>query len=301
MKFVFIVNPTSGKGKALTFVDMIHTVCKDQGILYDVIMTEYKGHATEIAKKYTLSDDVVLVSVGGDGTIHEVLNGLADKVKMAILPAGTGNDTFRMLATHLSDPKEILIETLKGKFVSIDVGLANQRRFINCATMGMDADVNELAETIGKKLPIPRTLVYIVSALIVVMKPRYIDLTLDINGQTIKQKSILVAVMNGKWYGGGFTPAPAAQLQDGLFDVYLVDKAPFFRILKLLPMYMKGTHINEKEVLFIRSDACDLSTDKMTRVGTDGEVSLQTKVRFRMMKGSLSLLVPKSSELLEEI
>ncbi len=301
MKHIFIINPTSGRGLATQLIPTIesHFAHKDEP--FEIIITEYKGHATAIAKRYFVSDHVILYSIGGDGTAYEILNGLNDHVSMAIVPAGTGNDYYRMLGIEPDKIEKILIDTIEGKMVKVDYGVANQVRFMNCTTMGLDADVNEKSERIGKKLPIPRSLVYIVSALITVIKPKTIDLEIDINGQKIIQRSLLVAVMNGRWYGGGFQPAPMASIQDGKLDVCLVSNASLFRILFLLPRYFKGTHVNVKEVTFIQSEQFTLTTRQMTRIGSDGEVSMQNKIVFRLMKKALNLKVPKNSTLQEEL
>ena len=297
MKHVFIINPTSGKGKAYQQIEAVKELFNEKNEPFEILLTEYQGHATELAKRYKMSDDVTLYSVGGDGTAYEVLNGLQDQVPMAIIPAGTGNDYYRMLGYTKKDIKSIIKETVEGKVVKTDYGLANDRRFLNMMALGLDAEANQVAQDLGKKLPIPRSLVYAISALFVIVRPRKINLELEINGETIIQKSLLIAVMNGRWYGGGFQPTPMASIQDGLLDVCLVADVPFIRMLQLLPKYFKGTHVNEPEVKFYRSNQFELKTEKLCSVSCDGETNKQDKIVFKLVKDGLCLRVPQLSSL----
>ena len=109
MKYVFIVNPTSGKGKSLRFVPLIENYFKNSEEEYEIIYTEYPKHATEIAARYTEKDDVILYSVGGDGTATEILDGLDLSVRFGVVPGGTGNDFLKSIDVE----KELMKKYLK--------------------------------------------------------------------------------------------------------------------------------------------------------------------------------------------
>lgn len=297
MKHVFIINPTSGKGKAYKQVDCIKNIFANRSDEFEILLTEYQGHATELARRFKMSDEAIIYSVGGDGTAYEVLNGLQDQVSMAIIPAGTGNDYYRMLGFTKKNLEDIIKETIDGKFVNVDYGISNDRRFLNTMALGLDADVNQVAQDIGKKLPIPRSLVYVISALAIIAKPNRINIELEINGETIQRKTILTAIMNGRWYGGGFQPAPDASIQDGQFDICVVSDMPLRRILKLLPKYYKGTHGGNPEVEFFKATSLSLKADKMCSVSCDGETSKQDNLKFRLVPKGLRLRVPLASSL----
>lgn len=297
MKHVFIINPTSGKGKAYQQVDVIKEIFSERNDSYEILFTEYQGHATELVRRFKVSDDVTIYSVGGDGTAYEVLNGLNDQVAMAIIPAGTGNDYYRMLGYTKEQLKDILLETIDGKVVKVDYGLANDRRFLNMIALGLDADANQVAQDIGKKLPIPRTLVYAISAIFVILKPKKLDLHIKIEDKIIDRKAILIAIMNGRWYGGGFQPTPDASIQDGMLDICVVSDMSFVRMLQLLPKYFKGKHKGNPEVEFFKAEQLELKTDSLSSVSCDGETSKQNKMSFKLVKNGLALRVPKSSSL----
>ncbi len=297
MKHIFVINPTSGRGKAYKQIAIIEEVFKDNPQDFEIIITEHQGHATEIARRFKRSDEVTLYSVGGDGTAYELLNGLQEKVAMAIIPAGTGNDYYRMVGYKNQNLKELIRDTVHGREVIVDYGLANDRRFLNMMALGLDAETNQVAQDIGKKLPIPRSLVYAISALAVIVRPKKLEIELTINDQVINRKVLLVAIMNGRWYGGGFQPTPKASIQDGLFDVLLIDSIPIHRILKLLPRYFKGTHVNEDVVEFFKADALKIKTPGLSPVSCDGETSKQEEINFKLIKNGMVLRVPQASTL----
>lgn len=297
MKHVFIVNPTSGKGNAFSQIEVIQSIFKDKDEPFEIIKTQYKGHAIEIAKRYTISDDVILYAVGGDGTAYEVLNGINEHVPMGIIPAGTGNDFHRMVAVKEKDLKKLIEDTVNGKTVYVDYGLADSRRFLNCFAVGLDGDVNQLAEDLGKKLPIPRKMVYIISALIRVLRPKRVDLDITFDGQQIKQKSLLITIMNGKWYGGGFYASPDASIVDGKLDFCLVKDTTFLRMLQLLPKYYVGKHLNEKEVTIGQAEMITIKANRLTAISCDGETNKQDQVSIRIMKKALAFRVPTYSPL----
>lgn len=295
MNHVFIINPTSGNKKSALLVDDIHRHLKKLNEPYEIIFTEYTGHATEIAANYH-DVDTCVYAVGGDGTAYEVLNGLQDNVCMAIVPAGTGNDFYRMLDLG-KDLNNSLRDTIFGREVYVDYAVSNGRKFINMMALGLDAYASHVAQNIAKKLPLPRALVYVVSAIIAIASPKKFDIEAHVNGEVIKKRIILFAIMNGKWYGGGFTPTPNANIQDGKLDLCFVDDCSKLRLMQLLPMYSKGTHVNEKEVSFYRTEEFTLRSQEIAPLSMDGEVGYETFIHVKMMKQKLRMRIPQQSAL----
>jgi len=295
MNHVFIINPTSGNKKSALLVDDIHRHLRTLKEPYEIIFTEYTGHATEIAANYH-DVDTCVYAVGGDGTAYEVLNGLQDNVCMAIVPAGTGNDFYRMLDLG-KDLNNSLRDTIFGREVYVDYAVSNGRKFINMMALGLDAYASHVAQNIAKKLPLPRALVYVVSAIIAIASPKKFDIEAHVNGEVIKKRIILFAIMNGKWYGGGFTPTPNANIQDGKLDLCFVDDCSKLRLMQLLPMYSKGTHVNEKEVSFYRTEEFTLRSQEIAPLSMDGEVGYETFIHVKMMKQKLRMRIPQQSAL----
>lgn len=297
MKHVFIVNPVSGHGRAMKIVPLIHNYFKTKP--GDYVIHETTGHlsAKEFTSRYTANDDACVYSVGGDGTAFEVLNGLNDGVRMAVIPAGTGNDFFRMAHVSSKDMALLLAQTIEGKDVHVDYGSINGNRIINTSSMGFDAQINNKATSIGKKLPIPSKLVYIVSALITLSELQAYNLTLELPDGEHHFHAVLIVINNGRWYGGGFQPTPMADIQDGYFDICVVDDVKWYTALRLLPKYMKGTHVTEKYAHFFKADKFVLKSEGEVDIAFDGEPIRGNRFDFEMKKGALWLRVPQHSPL----
>ena len=125
VKSIFIVNPVSGKGRSLKFIPLIEEYFVRNPGDYEIIRTERPGHAREIAARYHSEDDVIIYSVGGDGTANEILNGLNDGVGFCVFPAGTGNDLYKSIDTRKLSDEELVRGLLEGEDISIDYGVFN--------------------------------------------------------------------------------------------------------------------------------------------------------------------------------
>ncbi len=300
MKHIFLINPFAGKKDSKNYIPVIDEYFKDKDEEYEILVTLRPGHATELASRYHQEDDVCLYCLGGDGTAFEVLNGLNEGVRMAVIPNGTGNDYYRNFSLGKDySVQELLIKTIEGKNVKVDYGIANNRRFLNASSMGIDADINQEANRIGKKYPIPKSLVYIIAAINLLRHPKPIEFHLEIDGKKMETTSLLAAVMLGKYYGGGFKPTPAADLQDGKFEVCLIDNMPVKRIFKLLPLYMKGEHTEMPEAHMMQAEHVLMDVKEPVLYGCDGEPVLETHIEYRIVRNGLNLRVPKESALHE--
>lgn len=301
MKHIFVINPISGHQNALELIPIIEEYFKDKPNDFDIKITQYPKHATEIAATYHVSDDVILYACGGDGTANEVLNGLGPDIPMAIIPSGTGNDFYRMFGLQSKDPKQLLIQTIEGKMCYVDCGIASGKRFLNCSTMGFDADVGYEADRLARQKWMPSSLVYLTAVLKILTRRKVLDMTLDFNGQTLKVKALIVAVMNGQFYGGGFIPTPMANIQDGVFDLCIIEDTYLLNILKLLPKYMKGTHTQESIVKFYKTSAVRIRCIGGASIQTDGEISRLEDLDIRMLAKGLKVRVPHTSTLEESL
>ncbi|MPN35963.1 putative lipid kinase BmrU [bioreactor metagenome] len=121
-------------------------------------------------------------------------------------------------------------------------------------------------------------------------------MTLD--HEVVKKKALLIAVMNGKYYGGGFLPTPMSEIQDGLLDICVVEDMPLLRIFKMLPKYFKGQHTDLPEVRFYQSERVTLKTAEPVLYGCDGETHHATAIEYQLQRKALALRVPQGSTLL---
>ena len=298
MKHVFIINPVSGKGAAKKAAVLIEEICHKNNCDFELIETTKPKDATQIASKYYEADDVCIYAVGGDGTVLETAAGLNKNVPMAIIPAGTGNDFFRSVYSQKKDMEKIIHETLFGKTVRVDKGSADGCSFLNCMTFGMDAQVNDLVVNIMKKSFIPKGLVYILAAIWVILKPNTTHVIIKSEDQIIEKDAMIVAIMNGQYYGGGFHPAPMADLQDGYFDCCIVDKIPLYKLFRIVPKFFAGKHTQIPQCHFykLKDFTCICPQDKVYSQ-IDGEQKNEKSVHLRCLKDQLLLRVPKESSL----
>lgn len=291
MKIVFIVNPVAGKGHVLKVVPEIKSAMGNFDAAYEIIYTERPGHASEIASIYANEGADIIFAVGGDGTVNEVMNGIINSNSaLAILPCGSGNDFIRSLGFK-GTTGEIIAKVLNGKRKVIDVGYINGRYFVNISSAGFDAEV-VLATQKAKKFFLSGSIAYIAGLIgtIFVSKPKKVRI--KVGDEEINDSILLMAVANGKYYGGGMLAAPDAILDDGYFDVCVIKSMPKIKLLFLFPQFMKGKHKKFKEVSFHRADTVTIDCECQLAVNVDGEVFTDNKASFKLVKRALSVIVP---------
>ena len=294
LKHVFIINPTSGVQDSKKVIPWIKEYFEDEAD-YEIFVTEYPGHATEIASRFSVRDHVCIYSVGGDGTAYEVLNGLNDGVTMSLIPNGTGNDFHRTIYKDKFNLKDMLIQTIEGDIYNIDFGVVNEHRFLNMFTVGFDAYIGKLATEAEHSKVIPNSLSYVVAVLKALKNLRTFNAKFKYNNQNIDQDAIVFAVLNGQYYGGGFNPTPEASIVDGLFNVLLIEPVSRINLMRLLPTYAKGFHSKLKQIQSFDLKSFELKTDKPMVYVCDGEVFEDDYFVVTMMENRLPFRMPKGS------
>lgn len=296
MRHVFIVNPISGKGYGLQFIPIIEKYFSDNGGQYEIIQTEYVHHATELANKYSESDDVTLYAVGGDGTMKEVLDGINEKVILCIIPGGTGNDFYKSIDLKKKSAEQIIKENIEGEIIDADYGILNGKsRFLNICSFGLDADINEYScEHVKKNTKIPNSLVYAYSAFKVGLHPASYHMNCRIDDKEVSDDVVMFACSNGKFYGGVFCPSPFAQINDGKLNVcYFRDKLKTLRLINLILKYTKGKHLSQPECFHTEATRIELSFDREINYQIDGERGRLQKCTIDICPKAIKLKIPK--------
>ena len=275
MKHIFIVNPVSGGGKALKIVQNINKVCMEKGFEYEVHFTEKTGDATNIAKKYRFSQNVIY-SVGGDGTLNEVVNGIVgSKNMLGVIPCGSGNDFYKTLEL-MEDPLPL-----------IDVGKINNKYFINIVSIGIDAEVADNVSKM-KKIKIQTSQIYNASIVYTFFKYRFKNIDVEIDENNVRKgKCTILTVCNGRVYGGGYKIAPEALLNDGYFDVYFVDKIRKPFIPRIIAMLKNGTHESHKNVHKSKATKIKFKCRYDLICNVDGEIIVDNKFNIKLLKSAL--------------
>jgi YegS/Rv2252/BmrU family lipid kinase len=295
MKHLFIINPAAGKGKTLKLIPNIENMLKDKEDEYFIEITKGVGHATDIAKSYSDKGEYRIYSVGGDGTLNEVLNGMVNSsCSLAVIPSGTGNDFIKNIynfSKHHS-PEELLFKMINGKEKYIDLCEVNERYFINIASVGFDAEVAYNAIRL-KKLPfLSGKLAYILGIIITVFNYKSYNLNIDIDGRKLRLNALLTAIANGKYYGGGINVAPLAEIDDGLFNICTIEKVSRFKILTLFPKVIKGQHAGIKEVSFYNGRRVRIESEEAIAFNIDGEITKGKEGDFKVIKNGVKVVYP---------
>lgn len=293
MKHLFILNPVAGKGKTIELIPEIRNYCERTGLDYEIATTEYPGHATQISSKYSKAQKLRIYSVGGDGTLNEVLNGMAGTgSSLAAIPSGSGNDFIKSILGEKM-PADLIKSAVEGTEQLVDYAKVNDKYFINIASLGFDAEVVWQGR-LFKKIPfISGSMVYVLGILASVIQCKNHHMEIKIDDSLISGKTLLVAVGNGRYYGGGMLALPDAEIDDGLFDICHVQAMKRLKILQLFPKYMKGKHATIKGVRLYKGKKVEVNLDKPVPMNCDGEVFLVDKATFEIFPKGLPFVFPR--------
>lgn len=284
MKYVFIINPASGKTDYDKIKKNIMKTLENEN--YEIYETKAPKEATEIALKFKNEENTIVYSVGGDGTLNEVVNGIAEgKCKLGIIPTGSGNDFYRTL-------KEAQTENVR-----LDLGKINGRYFINIASVGMDAETCNNANRIKSKIKIHSS--YYLALIHTFLSFKSKSLKLKIDKNVYAGDYIIAAICNGKYYGGGFKIAPVASFDDNHFDIYLVSKASKFKLIKILASLLKSEHEKYNEVRKYTGKNITITSENNLIVNIDGEITISKNIEIEMIEDAL--IIYNNNELVQKI
>ncbi len=290
MRTLFIVNPKAGRGlaeKIWTEMDKTREIDFPDSTY---IKTEYPGHAKVIAENIDFEHTDAVISVGGDGTIHEIVNGIAlQDIALGIIPAGSGNDLARTLKIPV-DHHEAVRLILKQETRMIDMGLAGSRYFINIGGVGFDAEVVADMNTHMKFLK--GTTAYVASVLKKLFTFVPIKLKIRIDETVLDKKVYICAVANGKYYGGGMMLAPNAVIDDGMFDICILEDLNKFEFLYTFPTVFKGNHIKHPKVKIYHGKTVKIEGPGNLSIHADGEIFGKLPADFRILPKSLKVISP---------
>jgi diacylglycerol kinase (ATP) len=294
--YAFIINPVAGKRNTTHLRAKIGEIFADgtSGDTFEIIMTDRQGHASEIAADLAARHGARLVAVacGGDGTANEVANGIAGTpAAMAVLPYGTGNDLVRTVYPERS--AEWLLDRIRRPDIRpIDVIELDDRICLNITSLGFDTKVQRRAIVLAARAPWLGGLIYPLSIVLALFGKR--DYPMHYELQTVDEQGhpgtvaadarfILAAICNGRYYGGGFNPAPQAELADGKLDFCLVENIPLLRILSLIPLYKQGRHLSDPAVHSYRITGGRVEATSGLLLGNyDGESFEKAALRFQV-------------------
>ena len=292
MKNAVIVNPVSGQRRSLRILPKLVSWANDRNIEFKVFTTNRPGEATRLARLAMFDGFNRIVVVGGDGTINEVGQAtLGSKIPLGIIPGGSGNDLYRMFGGKMS-LEESFANAFEGEAHDIDVGVASGNLFFNAIGIGFDAQV---AARVPEYKKLTGTLRYLAGVIHVWRHFTPIKLDIELDSVKVSHDVTLVCIGNGRTTGGGFHLTPQALLDDGLFDICIIEGVSKSKIFKYLPRTIKGTHVRLPGVRVFRSRRVVIKASEPFPVHIDGEIMkpYPDKLEITFEKRKLKLAMPE--------
>ncbi len=304
MKTLLIVNPMSARGKMRKRWPEIQAVLQAERFPHEVAFTERRGHGIALARAAVEGGIELVVAVGGDGTLNEVVNGMFVDGKplnpaaiLGVIPSGTGSDFVRTVGL----PRDALVAARRLAHASgtrpIDLGelqyqadgQPQHRYFANVAGMGFDAEVVEHLERDGKRGA--GTLPYLGTLVSSIFSYRNKDVVLFAGDQAVRGRMNAIVMCNGKYFGGGMMVGPNAALDDGMLDIITIGDMNAVEVLANTRKLYNGTHLTLAKVSEYRAKTAAVETSERIWIEVDGELVGSGNARFCIHPAALLLRV----------
>ena len=292
-QIVIVANPTSGAQKAPWLATRVTEILKEKGRSVDLRITRAAGDAKRFAAEAAAQNVEIVVGCGGDGTLQEIATSLRmTKTAMAVLPSGRCNDFASAIGLKKTDsPQKLADVILANKRRAVDLGSMGTRCFLTVATLGFDSEISRFVET--RKLWLKGTPAYVYGLLRILISFRAPMVKLKGDFGVIEGRLLLAATGLTPCYGGAMKITPDAKLDDGLFDVCVIQNVSRITVLGVLPRVLKGTHITHPAVKILRTRSIEIDTpDGAQWVCADGESLGQTPCKFEIQPAALNVVVP---------
>ncbi|RLD46969.1 MAG: hypothetical protein DRI86_01670 [Bacteroidetes bacterium] len=276
MKLLLVYNPFAGFKRSGKHFSEVKQLIRDKGMDFDLRFTRAAGDATTMVEEADLTQYDGIISSGGDGTFHEVLNGYyknksASKPPIGIIPNGTGNSFAIELGLKSFEYEKAIDIISKNIIKKVDIGYCQMQDssfyFHNILGFGMVADINEASDkykNLGNHS-------YTIASLEKIMALKTFDLEIILDGKSIKQDNLFVEISNTRYTGSSFLMAPKAKIDDGLLDVTISRKSSRWNVLKIFMSIFKGTHIENKDIEYIQAKEIIVKTKENKTLTPDGE------------------------------
>ncbi|MGH3080797.1 MAG: diacylglycerol/lipid kinase family protein [Gaiellaceae bacterium] len=296
---VFLVNPASANGKTGTRWPEIARAAHAAGLRGEAIFSEQSGQLADLAREAVDQGASLLVVVGGDGTVHEVVNGIAGRegVELALIPRGTGWDFARTheIPKRLKDALRIAKD---GTARAFDLGRATYRVngreesawFANIASVGMSGAVAAKANGTTKAFGAKTSYLVALGIVFARWKNVHLRIRVDEESRDALMEDTIVAV--GRYLAGGMMITPDAEPDDGLFDVLLIGDLTKVELLRVMPKIYRGTHLPHPKGEVLRGSTVSIEADEPMPIQLDGEQPGTTPVRFEIVPAAIRLRVP---------
>jgi diacylglycerol kinase (ATP) len=291
---LLIANPAAGAGRGRRVGERLAAYLAARGNAPRAEWTAAPRHAEKLAEDWARNGGGPIIAVGGDGTVHEVVNGLlraGSRGPLLIVPAGGGNDAARCFRAS-NDPEAVasLLET--GALRPVDVGELDGAFFFNGAGFGFDGETAALA---ARLKPLSGFPAYLSAALLTLLRYEKPRIELSVDGKQFDGRMLLCAIGNGPACGGGFFLTPEASPDNGVLDFCVIGDLGRIETLRQLPRALRGTHRGHPRAHFFRGKQFEINISPPRAGHIDGEmVAAASSHRGRVLPGALDVLVPRN-------
>jgi diacylglycerol kinase (ATP) len=300
MRSKLIVNPTSGPWDVRRELPAVLNHLENHGWETALYHTERPGEATELALQARDEGLDAVFVVGGDGTINEVINGLAEsETALGVLPGGTGNVWAKELGLPTRSPRHLLplVDAVRilvpGATRRIDLGRVNERYFLQWTGLGLDAEVTYAMEPRTRRQRRLGALGYVVAGVTTAATMAGIRSRIWIDEELIYRRSILIVISNSQLYGGRVRIAIDARLDDGFLDVDVFAGTGFGSAIRTALGVITGLHIHDPRHSCYQGSAIRIETDKPMAIHVDGEPLGYTPLECKVVPRALTVLIPR--------
>jgi diacylglycerol kinase (ATP) len=281
--WLVVINPHSGNGRGLSVAKIVTGFLSSEHVEYQTLSA---ASANELSQELSLrlkEDNFEGVfAVGGDGLAHLVLQHcVPHNTPFCIVPGGTGNDFVRSIGWSLENIEPLLKRAISTKPQPIDLGNADSEWFGAILSTGFDSVVNERANQLSWPKGPQRYNLAIALEL-----PRFspIDFEISCDGNLIQTEAMLVAIGNGKSYGGGMNVCPQAQMDDGLFDIVILEPVSKIEFIRVFPQVYSGSHLSHPAVKTMRAQKVTINAKAVAYA--DGERIGPAPISAECIKGA---------------
>lgn len=291
MEYIFITNPSNAHSE--TIYQQLDNIAKKLNIKYQILSSKSSKDASNLADKYSSKDNVI-ICVGGDGSLHHIVNGLNKDTNLSLIPYGTGNDFAKMFTKEKHSIEQYLNQIIKNNIQVIDLAYdSNKEKCINNVSFGLDAYVNWYVCTKMKSSFLPKNFYYPLAAIKAILHYPYYNLTIKIDDQKeMKYQAMLCFIGNGNYYGSGYCATPQGKLDDHLLSICIVEKMNTIAMIQMLSKYKKGLHVNHPKVHIYYGRKVEVSFDKDIVGQIDGEPFFTSNYQINILPSYINYIIP---------
>ena len=295
MKVAVVANPTSGRGKGARLIPHVNALLESLGVEHTVHISRNAEDPERLARNAAADGAEVVAALGGDGHIGACVNGVMTagaSAALAVIPAGTGNDFARLIGLNPKEPlgavRILRTPTLK-RIDVVRLKLPQEERYyVNVAGAGFDSEANAYANRMrwfrGKTR-------YVIATFLLLPRFRAARFEITVDGERHLVPGMLVAVGNGRSYGGGMRVCPDAQLDDGVLDITVVGEVSKPDFIKTFPKVFTGRHVSHPKVQQLRGADISITAERTLQVFADGEHAGTLPAMFTVLPSALEIVV----------